>query len=180
MATGEDQAQAIVLDRFPLVVAGRGIGDFRDHPGMVVDAGVAGVAAQPVDGLEAAGGDEPGNRVGGHTVARPLFGGCDERVMFGFLGAFEAAEQADEGREDASPVAAVDRLERGDARAAQFAFAHAKASSCSARASGVRASAKSSMPYTGRISMSDSVNIGFGQRRTHSMASSSEPTFQIQ
>jgi hypothetical protein len=40
-----------------------------------------------------------------------LFGGRDERVVFGFLGAFEAAEEPYEGCENASSVAAVDRLE---------------------------------------------------------------------
>ena len=69
------------------------------------------LAAQAVDRLEAADGDEPRDRIGRHAIARPLFGRRDERVVFRFLGALEAAEQPHEGREDASPVAAVDRLE---------------------------------------------------------------------
>ena len=133
-----------------------------------------------VDGLEAADGDEPGDRVGRHAVAGPLLRCRDERVVFRFLGHLETAKQPHEGREDASPVAAVDRLERGDAVVGQCSLPHARASSCSARASGVRASPKSSMENNGRISMSESLIIGLGQRRTHSIACSSDPTFQIQ
>ena len=180
MAAGEDQAQAVVANRLLQdLVSGR-IGNLLDDIGMVVKAGEARVSANPVDGLEAADRDKPGDRVGRHTVTRPLLCGGGKGVMFGVLGQLKAPEQPDEGRENASPVTAVDRLERGDPFGVQHSLPHARASSCSARASGVRASPKSSMPNSGRISISDSLIIGFGQRRTHSMASSSEPTFQIQ
>ena len=145
MAAGEDQAQAIVLDRLLLVLAWARIGDLLDCFSVFVDAGEAGLAAKAVDCLEPANGNEPRDRIGRHAVARPLFGGCDEGVVFGFLGAFEAAEEPNEGCEDASSVAAVDSLEQGDALLAHLSFAPAKAASCAARASCVRASPKSSI-----------------------------------
>src|SRR4051794_13492637 len=147
---------------------------------MVVDARDTGVAPESVDRLEPADRDEPGDRIGRHAVARPLLGGGDESVVLGFLGALETAEQADQGGEDASPVAAVDRLERGDAIRGQPCFAQASASAYDVRASWVRLSPKSSISNSGRISISDALGIGFGQRRTHSIACSSERTFQIQ
>jgi hypothetical protein len=48
-------------------------------------------------------------------------------------------------------------------------------SSCS-RSSGVNSAPKSSASNTGRISISDSLGIGFGQRLTHSIASSMDFT----
>ena len=145
MAAGEDQAQAIVLDRFLLLLCGARIRDLFDCFGVFVDAGEAGIAAKAVDCFEPANGNEPRDRIGRHAVARPLFGSRDEGVVFGFLGAFEAAEEPYERCEDASSVAAVDRFERGDACFAHLSFAAAKAASCAVRASCVRASPKSSI-----------------------------------
>lgn len=130
--------------------------------------------------MEAAGGDQPRRGVGRHAVSRALLRGRDDGVVLGVPGPFEAAEQAHERGDDAPPVAAADRLDRSDALAVQLSLPHDRALSCSARASGVSVSPKSSMPNNGRISMSDSPVMGFGQRRTHSMASASEATFQIQ
>ena len=49
-----------------------------------------------------------------------------------------------------------------------------------ARSSGVNSAPKSSASKIGRISMSDSLSMGFGQRFTHSTASSIERTCQSQ
>ena len=48
-----------------------------------------------VDGLEAAGRYEPGARIGGHAIARPLLQSCPESVVQRLLGDVEIAEQAD-------------------------------------------------------------------------------------
>src|SRR4051794_9596335 len=137
---------------------------------MVVHAREAGVAPESVDRLEPADRNEPGDRIGRHAVSRPLLGGGDESVVLGFLGALETAEQADQGGEDASPVAAVDRLERGDAVRGQPCFAQASASSYDVRASWVTLSPKSSLSNTRPLSISDSPGIGVGQRPAHPTA----------
>ena len=64
-----------------------------------------------VDRLEAAGRDEPGARIGGHAVARPLLERGGEGVVQRLLGEVEVAEQADQGGEDAARVGAVDRVD---------------------------------------------------------------------
>ena len=68
----------------------------------------AGPAAQRVDRLEAAGGDQPGPRVGRHAVARPLLDRRGEGVVQRLLGEVEVAEQADERGEHAARFGAVD------------------------------------------------------------------------
>ena len=72
VAAGEDEAQAIVLDVF--VVPGRRCRrewprPARRRPPSTIEARAP---ADAVDRLEAAGRDEPGARVRGHAVARPL------------------------------------------------------------------------------------------------------------
>jgi len=52
-----------------------------------------------------------GARVGGRPVARPAGGGDRERLLGGFLGEVEVAEEADQRREDAAPLVAKDLLE---------------------------------------------------------------------
>ena len=50
-------------------------------------------------------------RVGGGAVARPALRRDRERLLRGFLGEVEVAEEADQGGEDASPLVAEDLLE---------------------------------------------------------------------
>jgi hypothetical protein len=64
-----------------------------------------------VDRPVAGGGDEPRARVVGRPVARPALGGGGERLLRGFLGELEVAEEADQRREDASPLVAEDLVE---------------------------------------------------------------------
>ena len=71
----------------------------------------AGAAAQRVDRLEAAGRHQPGARIGGHAVARPLLERRGEGVVQRLLGAVEVAEQADQRREHAARLGAVDGVE---------------------------------------------------------------------
>ncbi len=71
---------------------------------------MAGTPAHGVDRFEAAGRDEPRARVVGHTVARPLLDRRGEGVVHRLFGAIEIAEQADERREHAPRVGAVDGI----------------------------------------------------------------------
>ena len=48
----------------------------------------------------------------GDAVARPSVGGDGERLLRGFLGEVEVAEEADQGGQDAAPFLAEDLLER--------------------------------------------------------------------
>ena len=69
------------------------------------------IAADPVDGAVPRGRDQPGDGIGGLAVARPALGGDRERVLGGFLGEVEVAEEADQRGEDAPPVIAEDLVE---------------------------------------------------------------------
>jgi hypothetical protein len=55
--------------------------------------------------------DQPRRRVGRLAVARPALGGDRERLLRGFLGEVEVAEEADQRSEDAAPVLAEGLLE---------------------------------------------------------------------
>jgi hypothetical protein len=69
------------------------------------------IAADPVDRAVARGGREPGARVVGRSLARPPLR-CDrERLLCGFLGEIEVAEEADQVGEDAAPLVAEDLVE---------------------------------------------------------------------
>jgi hypothetical protein len=69
-------------------------------------------STQPVDGFEPAGRDQPRARIGGCALGRPLFDGRGERILQRLLGEIEVAEEADQGREDAARLRAIDRLDR--------------------------------------------------------------------
>jgi hypothetical protein len=69
------------------------------------------VAADPVDRAVAGGGDQPRPRVLGRTVAGPALDRDRERLLRGFLGEIEVAEEANQGSDDAAPFVAEDVLE---------------------------------------------------------------------
>src|SRR6266498_1165562 len=71
------------------------------------------IAADAVDRAVARGRHQPGAWVGGRPFAGPALGGDRERVLGGFLGEVEVAEEADQAREDAAPLVAEDLLEDG-------------------------------------------------------------------
>jgi hypothetical protein len=104
MAAGEDQAEPIVhhvvrvLRRFY-----RKLDFFMDF---------ATTSTQPVDGFEPAGRDQPRARVGRWALGRPLFHRRRERILQRLLGEIEIAEEADQGRENAARLRAIDRLDR--------------------------------------------------------------------
>jgi hypothetical protein len=108
MAAHEDELQALVGDRrlVQLILHG-----FRH----VEQAGLRekrAITADPVDRPVARGRYEPGARVVGCPVARPALGGDRERVLGGFLGEVEVAEEADQAGEDTAPLLAEDLFER--------------------------------------------------------------------
>src|SRR5439155_14524847 len=67
--------------------------------------------ADPVDRAIASRGHEPCAGVVGYARPRPSLGCRRKRVMRGFLGEIEIAEEADQGREDPSPLVAEDVVE---------------------------------------------------------------------
>ena len=69
------------------------------------------IAPDAIEGAVARGGHEPGARLGRDSVARPALRGDRERLLGGFLGEFEIAEEADQGSEDPAPLIAEDLLE---------------------------------------------------------------------
>jgi hypothetical protein len=71
------------------------------------------VAADAVDRPVARSRHEPGARVVGRPFARPALGGDRERLLGGFLGEVEVAEEADQRCEDAAPLVAEGLVEDG-------------------------------------------------------------------
>ncbi len=113
MAAGEDEAQAVVLDRVARVPArlpaGRIVGDRVDVPGGVVEGDEAPLAPDPVDAAKPPRRDEPRDRVRRNALRGPLLRGRDEGVVQGVLGEIEAAEEAHQSREDAPAFLAIQR-----------------------------------------------------------------------
>src|SRR5207237_10347617 len=70
------------------------------------------VAPDAVDRAVPSGRHQPGARVGGRPLAGPALGGDRKRLLGGFLGEIEVAEEADQAGEDAAPLVAEDLLER--------------------------------------------------------------------
>jgi hypothetical protein len=69
------------------------------------------IAADAVDRAVPARRDKPGVRVGRCPASRPALGSDRERLLCGFLGEVEVAEEADQAREDAAPLVPEDLLE---------------------------------------------------------------------
>jgi hypothetical protein len=69
------------------------------------------IAPDPVDRSVARRRDEPAERVRGCPLARPALGRDRKRLLRGFLGEVEVAEEADQARDDAAPFAAEDLLD---------------------------------------------------------------------
>ncbi len=110
VAAGEDQPQAVVFDVLALPLRGLvrvGVEPLGEIPQRRVEPGAP---AQAVDGLEAAGRDEPRAGVGRCAVPRPLLDRGCEGLVERLLGQVEVAEEADEGGEHAARVGTVDGL----------------------------------------------------------------------
>lgn len=143
MAAGEDEAEAVVLERLfvvRLAVALTCVELLGDPAERRVEAGAP---AQAVDRLEAAGGDQLGARMVGHAVPGPALDRGRERVVHRLLGQVEIAEQADEGGQHAARLGAVDgvhHLPRPAARAvAQPNTMTGRTSTLPSRAEGILA-----------------------------------------
>jgi hypothetical protein len=107
VATGEQELESLVgkYRLFQDVLGG-----FRD----LEQAGLRGeraIAPDTVDRPVAGGRQEPRAGIGGQPVAAPALGNERERLLGGFLGEIEVAEEADQGRENPAPLAAEDPLE---------------------------------------------------------------------
>ena len=113
MAAGEDQAQPVVFDAFVVhasaIVACQRTSRSVDIVRQRLESGAP---AHCIDGLEPAGRNEPGARIGGHAIARPLLQRRPERVVQRLFGEIEVAEQADQRGEDVAGVGAVDSVRR--------------------------------------------------------------------
>ena len=108
MAAGEDQLQPLVGKRRLLHLVLHGLGHFEQ----ACLLGERAVAAQAVDRAVAGRDRQPGARIRRRAVARPALGGDRERLLSGFLGEIEVAEEADQAGEDAAPLVAEDLLEQ--------------------------------------------------------------------
>jgi hypothetical protein len=71
------------------------------------------VAAEAVDRAVPRRRDQPRARVRGRPLLRPPCSGDRERLLGGFLGEIEVAEEADQRGEDAPPLVAEDLLDDG-------------------------------------------------------------------
>src|SRR5207247_8241309 len=70
------------------------------------------LAADAVDRPVPRGRRQPGAGIGGGAFPWPTLGRNRERLLGGFLGEVEVAEEADQRREDAAPLLAEDLLEQ--------------------------------------------------------------------
>ena len=108
MAAREQQLEPLVRERRRRPSCPPPASGTLEQPGL---RGERAIAPDPVDRAVAGGGHEPGARVLRRAVARPALGRDRERLLRGFLGEVEVAEEADQGREDAAPLVAEDPLE---------------------------------------------------------------------
>ena len=70
------------------------------------------LAADPVDRPVARRGHQPRPRIVGGALPGPALGGGRESVLGGLLGEVEVAEEADQGRQDASPLVVEDPVDQ--------------------------------------------------------------------
>ena len=111
MTACEDQAEALVGNGRLLVhlVVRRRALEPRQQLGLPLQGPLA---AEPVDRPVARGGHEPGSGICRDAVPRPALERDRNRLLKGVLGEVEVAEDADQGREDASVLLAKELLER--------------------------------------------------------------------
>ena len=108
MTTGEDQAELVILDGFPvpfLGVDGAPLVLQRDPRQQPITAPST---AEGVDALEPTGGYEPGPRIARHPFPWPALEGRTERFLECLLGKVEISEEPDEGSQYPTRLGAVD------------------------------------------------------------------------
>src|SRR5262249_23244060 len=108
VAAGEDQLKALVGKGRLLHLVLHGLGHVEQA--RLLDERP--LAAQAVDRAVAGRDREPGARVGRHPVPGPALGRDRERLLRGFLGEVEVAEEADQAGEQTAPLVAEDLLEQ--------------------------------------------------------------------
>ena len=108
VAAGEDQLQPLVRERLLVHLVLHGLG----HLEQARLLGERALATQAVDRAVAGRDRQPRARIGRRAVARPALGGSRERLLRGFLGEIEVAEEADQAREHTAPLVAEDLLEQ--------------------------------------------------------------------
>ena len=108
VAAGEDQLEPLVRERR---VVHRSVLRRLGHLEQPRLRGQGALAADPVDRPVARRRDEPGARVRRDPVPRPALRGDRERLLRGFLGEVEVAEEADQRGQDTAPLVAEDLLE---------------------------------------------------------------------
>ena len=104
MAAREDELEPLVTDRRVVQLVLHG---FR-HLQQAGLGGERAIAPNAVDRPVACCRHEPHARAVGHAFARPALGRDRERLLGGFLGEVEVAEEADQRRNDAAPFVAED------------------------------------------------------------------------
>ena len=107
MAAREDQLQALVGKRRLIHLVLHCLRHL-ELPCLRVERAIA---PDAVDRAVACGRLQPGARVVRDAVPRPSLGGDRERLLRGFLGAVEVAEEADQRGEHAAPLVAKDAFE---------------------------------------------------------------------
>jgi hypothetical protein len=108
MAAGEDQLQPLVGKGPLLHLVFHGLG----HVKQLCLLGERPLTAKAVDRAVAGGDRQPGARVGRRAVPGPALGRDRERLLRGFLGEIEIAEEADQAGEDTAPLVPEDLLEQ--------------------------------------------------------------------
>ena len=108
MAAGEDQFEPFVGKRSVLHLVLHGLG----HLEQARLLGERPIAAEPVDRAIAGGNRQPRARVGRWAVPRPALRSDRERLLRGFLGEIEVAEEADQAGDDTAPLVPEDLLEQ--------------------------------------------------------------------
>src|SRR5882757_5096564 len=112
MAAGKDQLQALVPDRAVVevdLVHGRGQPIVAEQSPLALERPLA---AHTVDGVVSPRWHQPGHRVPRHPVPGPPLGRDGERLLGGFLREIDVAEKADQGRQDAAPLAPENLLDQ--------------------------------------------------------------------
>jgi hypothetical protein len=84
-----------------------GLGDFEQSR----LGGERSVAADAIDRTVARGRHQPGTGIGRRPLVSPALGGDRKGLLGGFLGEVEIAEEADQGRQDATPLVVKGALE---------------------------------------------------------------------
>lgn len=138
MAAGENEAQAIVFERF--LIEGNRVDRGFQLPRELLDGCIeARPPAQHVDRFEAPGGNEPRERVGGQPVARPFLDRGREGFMQCLLGQVEVTDETNERGQDPSRVRPIERLNPvGDRDLAQLNTSIGRTSTEPVRADGIR------------------------------------------